>query len=297
MDLRYTASEQAFRDELRALAGRHAARRGRTAAPRRLAGPARLRPALAAPPVRRGLRRRRLAGRGRRAGLLAGGAADLQGGVRTGRRALRRGRTSSASCTPARPSSPRGRRRRRSATCPPSCAARRCGARASASPTPGATWPRCAPGPSATATTTWSPARRSGRRTPRWPTSASCWCAPGERAQPGHHLADHAHGHARHRDPAAAHHRGDHRVRRAVPQRGAGAGGQPGGRGERRLAGDHGHAVLRAGHRLRGRAPRVHAAARRAARAWPSGSGLRRRRRAGPRASAIWWPPSTRCGR
>ena len=33
--------------------------------------------------------------------------------------------------------------------------ARRCGARASASPTPAATWPRCAPGPCATATTTW----------------------------------------------------------------------------------------------------------------------------------------------
>ena len=48
MDLRYTASEQAFRDELRGWLGRHAAGRWRAAAPRRLAGPARLRPALAA---------------------------------------------------------------------------------------------------------------------------------------------------------------------------------------------------------------------------------------------------------
>ena len=37
---------------------------------------------------------------------------------------------------------------------------------------------RCAPAPCATATTTSSAARRSGRRSPRSPTTASCSCAP-----------------------------------------------------------------------------------------------------------------------
>ena len=55
-------------------------------------------------------------------------------------------------------------------------------------------------------------------------------------------------------------HRRVHRVRRGVPRRGPGAGGQPGRRGERRLAGGHGDPQLRAGHRLRRRPPRGHRA-------------------------------------
>ena len=40
------------------------------------------------------------------------------------------------------------------------------------------TWPRSPPGPSATATSGWSRARRSGPPAPSSPTGASCWPAP-----------------------------------------------------------------------------------------------------------------------
>ena len=59
-----------------------------------------------------------------------------------------------------------------------SCAATRCGARASPSRAPVPTSRRCARAPSATATTTCSTARRSGARSVRSPTSASSSCAP-----------------------------------------------------------------------------------------------------------------------
>ena len=75
-------------------------------------------------------------------------------------------------------SRPRARPSSGPGTCRRSCGATTCGARASPSPRPAPTSPRCAPGPSATATTTSSAGRRSGRRTPRSPTTASCWCAP-----------------------------------------------------------------------------------------------------------------------
>lgn len=74
---------------------------------------------------------------------------------------------------------------------------------------------------------------------------------------PGHHLAGDAHVLGRCRRSPLAHARRVRRVRRGVPRRGAGAGGEPGGRGERRLARDHGDAVLRARHGLRGRGRRL----------------------------------------
>src|ERR687898_917201 len=45
-------------------------------------------------------------------------------------------------------------------------------------PAPAPTWRRCAPGRSATATTTWSPARRCGRASPATPTTAGWRSAP-----------------------------------------------------------------------------------------------------------------------
>ena len=75
---------------------------------------------------------------------------------------------------------PRARQRRTSSSgsSPASSAGVTAGARGSASPTPAPTWRRCAPRPSATATTTSSPATRSGRATPTTPTGASCSPAP-----------------------------------------------------------------------------------------------------------------------
>ena len=55
---------------------------------------------------------------------------------------------------------------------------RRPGARASASPRPGRTWRRCGPGPTSTATSTWSTARRCGPAAASTPTGASCWRGP-----------------------------------------------------------------------------------------------------------------------
>ena len=75
------------------------------------------------------------------------------------------------------------------------------------------------------------------------------------------------------RHPPAPHHRRLHRVRRAVPRRGPGARGQPGGRGERRLAGHHGHPQLRTGHRLRRRPARGRRAAVDAPSPWPGAPG------------------------
>jgi alkylation response protein AidB-like acyl-CoA dehydrogenase len=55
-------------------------------------------------------------------------------------------------------------RSRRRASCRAWRAATTCGRRAGASPMPAPTWPRSPAAPSATATTTWSTARRPGRR-------------------------------------------------------------------------------------------------------------------------------------
>jgi hypothetical protein len=97
------------------------------------------------------------------------------------------------------------------------------------------------------------------------------------------------------RDPPAHHHRRVHRVRRALPRRGAGAGGQPGGRGERRLAGDHGDPELRAGHRLRRRPARGHRAAGERSPARGPGLLVGPRPSAGRPATSV--PSSTPCGR
>ena len=53
--------------------------------------------------------------------------------------------------------------------------------------------------------------------------------AHGRGGAPGHHLVDRADGLGRDRDPTVAHHCRLGRVRRAVPRRGAGPGGEPGG--------------------------------------------------------------------
>ena len=52
------------------------------------------------------------------------------------------------------------------------------GASCSASPAPAPTWPRWRPGPSATATSGSSPARRCGRRGPTCRPTPCCWPAP-----------------------------------------------------------------------------------------------------------------------
>ena len=72
----------------------------------------------------------------------------------------------------------RQRRPEGSATSPGCCAPTTSGASCSASRRPAPTWPRCAPPPSATATTGSSTARRSGRRSRTSPTTASCSPAP-----------------------------------------------------------------------------------------------------------------------
>ena len=82
---------------------------------------------------------------------------------------------------------------------------------------------------------------------------------------------------ARDRLPAAQDHRRLDRVRRALPRRGPGPGGQPAGRGERRLAGDHGHPLLRTGDGLRLRGPPVDGVPPGAPDAWPGGPGPGRR--------------------
>ena len=79
----------------------------------------------------------------------------------------------------ARSSSSTAPTRRRSASCRRSSPARRCGARATPSPTPAATSPRSRPAPRTTArATSSSTGRRPGPRTPSTPTGSSCWCAP-----------------------------------------------------------------------------------------------------------------------
>ena len=73
----------------------------------------------------------------------------------------------------ARPCWPTGRPSRRSASCPGSSRPPSCGASSSASPTPGATWPRSPPAPSRSRAATGSAGARCGPRTPSSPTGAS----------------------------------------------------------------------------------------------------------------------------
>ena len=181
-------------------------------------------------------------------------------------------------------SSWRGRPSSGPGSCRPSSGATRSGARASPSPAPGATWPRCARGPSATATSTSSPGQK-------------IWTSHAEVADYCELLVRTGAEDSRHRGitwlampmdrpgidfrPLRDHRRVD-RVRRALPRRGPGPGGQPDGRGERRLAGDHGHPQLRAGHGLRGRGPPVDGVPPGTPQPGPADRGLGRGRRAPP---------------
>ena len=114
-----------------------------------------------------------------------------------------------------------------------------------------------------------STVRRSGPASATWPTTARCSCAPTPK-RPKHKgitLADRADGHAGHRHPPARDDGGHRRVLRGVLRRRARPGGQPGRRRERRLARRHGHAELRARHRVRVRRARVDGAGARSRRA------------------------------
>ena len=176
------------------------------------------------------------------------------------------------------------------------------GARASPSPRPGPTSPRCAPGPCATATTTSCPARRSGAPGPTSPTGASCSCAPiptrrSTRASPGSSSTCASPGvevRPMRTIDGESHFCEVFLDEVRVPV------SQPGRRRERRLAGHQRDPALRAGHRVR--AAHHHdagpaAEARRAGRrrrprrrnAWDD-SGAAQRRSVGSR------PPSRRSG-
>ena len=297
MDLRYTDAEQAFRSELRALAGRRPARPPDQALARRLAGAPRLRHPLAAPALRRRLRRGRLAGRGRRPGLLRRRGAHLQRGARAGPRPLRGGQLRRPAPRRARPSSPRAPRAQRQRYLPAHPEGRR-------GLVPGLLRARRRQRPGLHA----HPGRpRRGRlrghrledldvarRGGRLLRAAGPHRRRGQ-PPPGHLLADPAHGHPGSRDPAPEHHRRLDRVRRALPRRGPGAGGQPGRGRERRLAGDHGHPQLRAGHRLRRRPARGLRAADLDRGPGPAHRGVGRRRRPVAR-PATCAPSSTPCG-
>ena len=215
---------------------------------------------LAAAAVRRRVRGHQLAGRVRRPGRHPRRAPHLPRGGRPRRRSRRRRRASSGQMhagptliAEGRPEQQahhlRGHPHRRARLVPGLLRAR---GRL-------ATSPACAPARCATATTTSSPARRSGPRTPgRRLLRAAGAHRPRRPQAQGHHLADRADGPPRHRGAPARHHPGLHRVRRAVPRRGPDPGRQPGRRRERRLAGRQRHPQLRAGHGLRGRDARDH---------------------------------------
>ena len=124
----------------------------------------------------------RLAGRGRRPRREPRRAAHLPRGARAGPRPLRRGELRRACSTPARPSIAEGTPEQR-ARFLPAHPARRRGVvpgllRARRRERPGLA---AHPGRARRRRVRRHRARRSGRRTPRWPTTASCWCAPGPR--------------------------------------------------------------------------------------------------------------------
>ena len=128
-------------------------------------------------------------------------------------------------------------------------------ARASPSPTPAPTSPRCAPPRCATATTSWSTARRPGRRSASTPTGSSAWSAPTRTAEEAarHLVPAHRHDHPRrHRAPDRADRRrlrGQRGLLRGRPR----AGREPRRRGEPRLGLRQVPARQRAGRRRAGR--------------------------------------------
>ena len=223
------------------------------AAGRRLAGATGLRHPLAAAAVRRRVCRGRLAGRGGWPRGQPDRAADLRRGAGAGRGALRRGQLRGAPAC--RAHHRRGRVGRATGPVPAAHPAGRGGV------VPGVQRARRRQR-SGVAAHPRRPRRRSLRgerhqdldqpcRGGRLLRTAGAHRDRGLPAQ-GHHLVGHVDGHARHRCPTVADHRRVDRVRRVVPRRRAGPGGQPGGPGERRLAGDDGDVRLRARHRLRG---------------------------------------------
>ena len=114
-------------------------------------------------------------------------------------------------------------------------------------------------------------------------------------------LADRADGHAGHRRPPARDDGGHRRVLRGVLRRRARPGRQPRRRRERRLARRHGHAELRARHRVRVRRARVDGARPRPRRprqdASPATARPAGRTPACAARSGASPPSSTRCGR
>ena len=172
MDLTYSEEEEAFRARLREWLAVVAAQAAARAPAGRLARAAGVRHRLAAPAVRRGLRRGPL-GRAR-----PHPAADLPGGDRTGRSALcgRELRGAAARGTHDR----RGGQRRAAGALAAADPARRRDLVPGLQRTGRRVRPRrrCGRVRYGTATRTSSPAPRSGPRTRRSPTGANCSCAP-----------------------------------------------------------------------------------------------------------------------
>ena len=112
-----------------------------------------------------------------------------------------------------------------------------------------ATWPACPPGPSATATTTWSTARRCGAPTVGWRDWGILMARtdPDAAAHRGHLVPAPGHVLARGRAPAPAPDERRGRVRRGLPDRCPGPGGQPPRPGARGVDGGHVRADQRTG--------------------------------------------------
>ena len=187
VDLRESAEDRAFHDEVRtfleeSLSDAAAVRGGGGAAGR--APGARRAPRRGAPPRRPRLDLRRLAQGARRPGPAAAPAGHLPRGVRPGRGPGRLGHIGEGLLGPTLIAF--GTPEQQRASCRRSWPARSCGARATPSPTPAPTWPTCRPGPSSTAASGSSTARRCGPRWPTGPTGASCSPAPTADAAQAH---------------------------------------------------------------------------------------------------------------
>ena len=223
---------------------------------------------VATPHLRRRVCRDHLAGRVRWSGRHVRRSHDLppgRGEVRRGLEPVRRGHRHGG------PDHHRPRHRRATPPVParPCSRARRSGASCSASPARAPTWPACRPGPCGTATSGSSTARRCGARARTTPTWGSCWPAPTPTLPKhrGHHLLPPRHAQPGCRGATAAPDDRWRDVQRGLLHRCAGAGGQRGRRGQRRLAGHHDHAGQRA---------QLRAAERRAFRrssSWPVNAG------------------------